>query len=173
MEILRCSVNDLDQLLEISYMTFLETYGADNKPENLQFHLNTVFNKNRLKLELSDPNVHYYFAMFNGLVIGYLKLNFDGAQTELKDDESVEIERIYVLRVHQGKKIGQQLFEKALEIARRSDKTCLWLGVWERNVKAINFYEQNGLRRFGTHIFRLGTDQQSDILMKRELRPNR
>lgn len=169
MEILRCSIDDLDQLHSISIRTFLETYEADNTPENMQSHLKTVFSKDRLALELSDPRVHYYFARLNGSVVGYLKLNFDGAQTEIKDDKSIEVERIYVLGEHQRKKIGQRLFDKALEVARTADKTYLWLGVWERNVKAIGFYERNGLERFGTHIFRLGMEKQTDILMKLEL----
>ena len=171
MEILRCGINDLDQLHEISCRTFVETYGEDNTPENMKSHLATVFNKGRLARELLDPKVKYYFANVNGAVVGYLKLNFEGAQTEIKDNESVEIERIYVLKEHQGKKIGKCLMDKALEVARSSDKTCIWLGVWERNVKAIGFYERNGMKKFGTHVFRLGAEEQMDILMRLELTP--
>ena len=89
------------------------------------------------------------------------------AQTELKDEISLEIERIYVKKAHQGKKVGQVLFERALETARLQNKTYLWLGVWEENLKAIRFYEKNGFVAFDKHIFKFGEDEQTDIMMKK------
>lgn len=43
------------------------------------------------------------------------------------------------------------------------------LGVWEHNHRALRFYEKNGFIAFGTHIFQLGNDQQTDILMKKSV----
>ena len=88
------------------------------------------------------------------------------SQTEIKKDDSVEIERIYVLKKFQGRKIGQLLFEKSLEAADSRKADYLWLGVWEENQKAIEFYKKNGFIEFDRHIFRLGDDDQTDIMMK-------
>lgn len=85
------------------------------------------------------------FAKLDSVVIGYLKLNFGQSQTELKDEKALEIERIYVLKEFHGKKIGQILYDKALEVAKDRKADYVWLGVWEENPRAISFYRKNGL----------------------------
>ena len=102
-------------------------------------------------------------------VIGYLKLNFGQSQTELKDDKALEIERIYVLQEYHGKKAGQLLYDKAIEVARNKNMDYVWLGVWEENHRAISFYKKNGFTEFDKHIFKLGDDEQTDIMMKLQL----
>lgn len=99
-------------------------------------------------------------------VIGYLKVNFEQSQTELKDDKALEIERIYVLKEFHGKNVGQALYEKAIELAKEKKVKYVWLGVWEQNQRAIKFYQKNGFIPFDKHIFTLGDDKQTDILMK-------
>jgi diamine N-acetyltransferase len=78
----------------------------------------------------------------------------------------VEIERIYVQNAYQGLKIGKALFDKAVSVAKERKASYLWLGVWEENHKAIAFYEKNGFLAFDKHIFMLGNDPQTDIMMK-------
>ena len=99
-------------------------------------------------------------------VVGYLKINFGASQTELKDNEALEIERIYVLQAFHGKKLGQALYEKAISIAKEMKVKYVWLGVWEQNHRALQFYKKNGFVPFDTHIFKLGNDEQTDIMMK-------
>jgi diamine N-acetyltransferase len=103
-------------------------------------------------------------------VIGYLKVNSADAQTELKNLQALEIERIYVKKEFQGKKAGQFMYEKALELANQQKAPYLWLGVWERNAKAIRFYKKNGFVEFDKHRFMLGSDEQTDLLMKVDLK---
>jgi ribosomal protein S18 acetylase RimI-like enzyme len=105
----------------------------------------------------------------NDQVIGYLKLNTGHSQTELKDSRAVEIERIYVSKAFHGKNIGQLLYEKAIRSAREKKAEYVWLGVWEENTKAIGFYKKNGFVEFDKHIFRLGDDEQTDIMMRKKV----
>ena len=98
-----------------------------------------------------------------------LKINVGSAQTELKDDKALEIERIYVISKFQGKKIGQLLYDYALDLAMQGKYDYIWLGVWEENQKAIKFYTKNGFVEFDKHVFRLGNDEQTDIMMKLSL----
>ena len=93
-------------------------------------------------------------------------MNTGDAQTELKDLNAFEIERIYVDKAYLGKKIGQLLFEKAIELAKSKNATYVWLGVWEENYRALAFYEKNGFVPFDKHVFMLGSDAQTDIMMK-------
>jgi ribosomal protein S18 acetylase RimI-like enzyme len=168
MEILvkKSSIKDLAQLQKIGISTFSETFAEHNTKEDLEKYLKESFAADKLIAELENPDAAFYFAEVDDTVIGYLKINFGNAQTELKDNKSVEIERIYVLQAYHGKKIGQLLFNKAIEIAKEHQAHYVWLGVWEENHKALQFYKKNGFVQFDTHIFKLGNDEQTDIMMK-------
>src|SRR5690606_11940540 len=108
----------------------------------------------------------FYFAVYGDDIIGYLKLNFGQSQTDLKDDKALEIERIYVLEEFHGKKVGQLLYQKAIEVARQAELQYVWLGVWEENARAIKFYKKNGFVEFDKHLFKLGDEEQTVLLMK-------
>src|SRR5690554_2952676 len=168
-KIKKVTLDDIDQLQKIGRQTFYETFSAGNTEENMTKYLNEGFSIDKLTTELNDKNAEFYFATFNNNIIGYLKLNFGQSQTELKDDKALEIERIYVLKEFHGKKVGQILYDKAIEIAKNKNADYVWLGVWEENPRAINFYKKNGFVDFDKHIFKLGNDEQTDIMMKLKL----
>ncbi|HEV7232120.1 MAG TPA: GNAT family N-acetyltransferase [Bacteroidia bacterium] len=165
----KVTLSDLEDLLKISRQTFIETFAGDNTEQNLRKYLDENMTSDKLRNELANPDSEFYFATVGDKAIGYLKLNHGSAQTEEKDSKSLEIERIYVLKEFLGKQVGQVLFEMAYRIAKDAKYNRLWLGVWERNSRAIRFYRKNGFVEFGTHAFRLGDDEQTDILMKIEL----
>lgn len=168
-EIQRVTLKDIDQLQKIGRQTFCETFSAGNTEENMKKYLEESFSVEKLNAELNDKNAVFYFAIVDASVIGYLKLNFGQSQTELKDDKALEIERIYVLKEFHEKKVGQLLYEKAIQIAKQKNVDYVWLGVWKENLRAINFYKKNGFIEFDKHIFRLGDDEQTDIMMKLQL----
>jgi diamine N-acetyltransferase len=161
--------NDIVQLQKISRQTFHETFAALNSEENMAKYLEEELSIEKLTAELNNTDSAFYFAVYNANVIGYLKLNFGESQTELKDKKAVEIERIYVLKEFQGQHIGQLLYDKAIQVAKQKNAEYAWLGVWEENTKAINFYKKNGFIEFDKHIFLLGDDAQTDIMMKLHL----
>lgn len=161
---------DLVTLQDIGKKTFYETFSAFNSRENLSAYLEESFSAEKLSRELNTPDSEFYFALYNTDVIGYLKLNYGNTQTELKDTASLEIERIYVLEAFHGKKAGALLLERALEIARHKQLTYIWLGVWEKNTRALNFYRKHGFVEFDKHVFKLGDDAQTDLLMRLDLK---
>ena len=169
MEIRKVSVKDIGKLKEIGKRTFAETFSSQNSEENMTKYLENVFSTEKPTTELTDENAKFYFAELNGKVIGYLKVNFGQSQTEIKDENALEIERIYVLKEFHGKKVGQILYQKAIELAKEQNVDYVWLGVWEQNPRAIRFYEKNGFVAFDKHIFKLGDDEQTDIIMKQKL----
>jgi ribosomal protein S18 acetylase RimI-like enzyme len=160
----------IDQLQQIGRQTFSETFAESNSAENMAKYLEEAYSYEKLSAELNDPNSIFYFAMMGQDVIGYLKLNLGASQTEVKDNDALEIERIYVLKSFQGKKVGQILFDKAIQIAKEQNAEFVWLGVWEENKRAIQFYTKNGFVEFDQHVFVLGDDAQIDIMMKLQLR---
>lgn len=165
----KASLSDLEILQILSRQTFFEAFATDNTPEDMQNYLDKSFNDQQLTKELKNPHSAFYFAVSDQKEIGYLKVNERSAQTELKNLQAMEIERIYVKKEFQDKRIGQLLFEKALELAKQKNAPYLWLGVWERNLKAIRFYKKNGFIEFDKHIFKVGNDEQTDLLMKVDL----
>ncbi|MCS3533121.1 GNAT family N-acetyltransferase [Chryseobacterium sp. JUb7] len=165
----KVNTDNLIALQQIGRKTFEETFSESNSKENMEKYLREGFSEEKLLDELADENSEFYFAIDDGDIIGYLKINFGNAQTELKDNKGLEIERIYVLSKYHGKKVGQLLYDHAIEIAAKSLAKYVWLGVWEENPRAINFYKKNGFVEFDKHIFVLGDDEQTDIMMKKEL----
>ncbi len=165
-EITSVAKADLAALQTISIQTFTEAFSEENNEENMQNYLNEQLSAEKLSQELADNNSAFYFAKSDNRVIGYLKLNFGESQTEIKDTLAVEIERIYVLKEFYGKVVGKQLLETAIQISRQRKADYIWLGVWEHNHRAISFYRKYGFTAFGTHIFKLGKEEQTDIMMK-------
>lgn len=165
-KVIKVVPNDIEKLQKIGKQTFNETFSDQNTAENMSKYLDEKFSIKKLTTELNDENATFYFATIDTNIIGYLKLNSGKSQTEIKDDKGLEIERIYVTKEYQGKKVGQILCNKALEIAKLKKSDYVWLGVWEENIKAINFYKKNGFVTFDKHIFKLGAEQQTDLMMK-------
>lgn len=168
-EIKKVALVDIEKLQYISRQTFIETFSEVNTEDNMNKYLDESFNISQLSSEIQNLNSEFYFAVIGAKVVGYLKINCGDAQTELKNDKMLELERIYVLKEFHGKKVGQILFNKALQIAEQMNVDYLWLGVWEENHIALKFYMKNGFTAFNKHVFRLGDDVQTDIMMKLQI----
>jgi len=169
MEVIKVEEHQLAVLQEISRVTFIETYAQANTEADMQAYLAAHFSIEQLQKELQNPASYFYFIQIDKQVVGYLKLNVGEAQTETQEVAALEIERIYILKSHQGKQLGQRLHEKAVQIAKQKKVNYLWLGVWEKNPKAIGFYQRMGFVAYDKHFFKLGDDLQTDLLMKLEL----
>jgi ribosomal protein S18 acetylase RimI-like enzyme len=162
----QAGIDELEELQQISRTTFTETFSVHNSEENMRNYLRDNLSLEKLGEELNNPESSFYFAEMKDQVIGYLKLNVGAAQNECKENTGLEIERIYVLKEYHGLTIGQLLFEKAISIAKSTEMQYVWLGVWEKNERAIAFYTKNGFKVVGHHLFKLGDDIQTDYLMK-------
>ena len=168
--ILQINDSHIAALQQIGRQTFAETFAESNTAANMAKYLEEAYSFEKLNEEINNPNSFFYFAIIDEKVIGYLKLNMGGSQTELKDNDALEIERIYVLKDFHGKKVGQLLFDKAITIAKEQQVAYVWLGVWEENKKALQFYTKNGFVEFDQHVFVLGDEAQTDIMMKLALK---
>lgn len=165
----QATINDLETVRQIGINTFYESFASVNTEENMADYLKTGFSMEKVASELGNPDSEFHLAYDGDQLIGYLKVNHGPAQSELKDDTALEIERIYVLRAWQGLKVGQLFYNKAIDIARERGYAYVWLGVWEENENAIGFYKRNGFVEFDKHLFTLGDDIQTDIMMRKEL----
>jgi ribosomal protein S18 acetylase RimI-like enzyme len=165
----KCTLSGLDELVHLSRKTFVDAFEEDNDPEDFKAYIEFAFDREKLKAELTSKDSYFFFAFVDNALAGYFKLNQNQNQTDLKLGESMELERIYVSESFQGRKIGEWLLDNAIRIALDKEKTLLWLGVWEKNTKAIAFYQRHGFVKFGTHPFYIGKDEQTDWLMRVDL----
>ncbi len=163
--IIQLEAKHIAKLQAISIETFQETFGLHNTHDDMAQYLASHFNIQQLSKELSTIESFFYAVTLNNHYIGYMKLNIGAAQTEEKHSDKLEIERIYLLHNYQRQGIGKQLFFVALSKAKELQKKSIWLGVWEKNIPALAFYKQLGFIPFGSHIFMLGEDSQTDILL--------
>ena len=135
----------------------METYSSIN------------FTMDNMIAQLNNPDSEFYLAFNGDEITGYVKINYNDAQNDIKDKNALEVERIYVAAEHHGKYIGKQLLTFALDKAIAKQLNYVWLGVWDKNEKALAFYKRNGFEQFSTHDFWLGDDKQTDLLMKKGL----
>lgn len=165
-EIIKVEINQVEKLREIAIQTFSETFLAENDEEQMKKYIDDKLSIEKLQEELSNEQSEFYFAKVDHQIIGYLKINIEDAQTEKLGNTCMEVERIYVLHKFHGLKVGQELLNKSKTLAKEKHLEFIWLGVWENNKRAIQFYEKNGFVVFDKHLFLLGTEEQTDLMMK-------
>lgn len=163
----KANIADINSLCEIGAKTFVETYEKENTPENLQKYLDEKFNEKQILDELSTPQTIFLLVELEDEVIGYSKLRVNSVENP--NPKALEIERIYITKQYHGQKFGALLMQGCIDTAIENNYESLWLGVWEHNPKAIAFYRKWGFEVFGTHIFQLGDDAQTDFLMQKTL----
>ena len=161
-----CVKSDLETLVMMSKNTFSKAFEKDNDPEDFQLYIQQAFHPDKLATELANKNSLFYFVFDDDEIVGYFKLNMDTAQTDVHDPNAMEIERIYVLGDHQGKKIGAWMIQQITAMAKTFGKDYIWLGVWEHNPNAIRFYQKHGFVKFGEHPYYIGSDKQTDWLLR-------
>ncbi len=162
----KLSPADLHELKDISRKTFSDAFGAENNPQDLEAYLNTAFGEENLRMELLNPLSEFYFVKLEGETAGYFKINLGDAQTDLQEEDAMELERIYVTQKFQNQKIGQRMLDEVIEMAIQRKMRYLWLGVWEKNTAATKFYLRNNFEFDGTHPYMVGSDKQTDQIMK-------
>jgi ribosomal protein S18 acetylase RimI-like enzyme len=161
-----CEINDLEALQKIALKTFIDAFEKYNNPIDFKEYLDSAFSKRQIKNEILNQNSKYYFVFSDQLLVGYFKINEKDAQTESFEQATMELERIYVLKSYQGNSIGKMILNKVVHLATENKVDFLWLGVWEKNSKAIKFYKNNGFKKIGTHHYYIGNDKQTDCLLK-------
>ena len=167
---IRCArIEDAKLLAELGAQTFAETFTEDNTPENMAAYLAASFSLQKLTAELTDPLSIFFIAEVDGHAAGYAKLHSGKALVGVGGQKPIELVRLYVSRKWFGRGVGQALMQRCMNEAREKGFQTIWLGVWERNSRALAFYRKWNFREVGEHIFQLGSDSQRDILMQRAI----
>lgn len=166
-QIRKATVEDAAALCVIGVKTFYDTWHPFSTPENLQLYLDTAYSLNSLRDELMNPTITYFVAMNDDEMVGFAKLT---RQQELGDwitDKCIEVCRIYVLQEYHDKKVGKLLMEESIKLAEEEKMESVVLGVWENNHRALAFYKKWGFEVIGSHPFVLGSQVDTDLVMRR------
>jgi len=164
------SAADAALLAELGARTFVETFAADNTPEDMSAYLAASFGHDLQAAELADPDSFFLIAEIDGTAAGYSRMH--GAAippSGVTGNKPIELVRLYVSQDRLGRGIGALLMQACLTEATQKGYDTVWLGVWEHNRRARAFYRKWNFQEVGTHVFQLGNDSQTDILMQRFL----
>ena len=163
------TIDDARMISELGVKTFSDTFAKDNTTENLALYLERSFSVEIQRKELSDPDVVYLIVEIEENPVGYAKLNLNHDQDRQLNQKTLEIERIYSIKELIGKGVGSVLMKACIAEAKQRGDESVWLGVWEKNPRAIAFYKKWGFVEKGTHTFKLGDDPQRDFIMELRL----
>ncbi len=153
-------------IANLSWQTFFDTYHQQNSKEDMEIILKQHFCKEAVQKELDDPSNIFLLAYLGRQVVGYAKLSDSKSPKNIKEN-TIEIARIYSVKEKIGSGVGKALIKQCIAIAEERKKEMIWLGVWEQNQRAIQFYRRFGFEKFGEQSFMLGNDKQNDWLMKK------
>jgi ribosomal protein S18 acetylase RimI-like enzyme len=168
-EIRPLHLSELDDLRTVAFESFNKTFGEFNTPENMEHYYQTYLAPDVLLQDFHEPAALCYMAWSENQPAGFVRLRRNPEVDHFLGSNTIEIQRLYIHPLHQGKKIGSQLMQLALDYALSQGFDWAWLGVWEYNFKAQEFYAKWGFERFSQHIFQMGDDPQTDFLLKRKL----
>ncbi len=161
-------ISDLLDLRELSIASFVHAYGQFNTAEDMENYLSTNFTEENLRKEISDPELHFLLAFEKGELVGYVKLNL---QSKPKGDaiRPLEILRLYTKPNLIGGGIGKEILQAVGKFAKARDYDSVRLDVWQKNFRAVNFYQREGFKICGTTQFLLGKDVQDDFVMIKKM----
>ena len=163
------ATDDAALLAELGMRTFVETFAEDNAAADMAEYVASAFSPRQLAIELADAASIFFVADVDGTAAGYAKLRAAAPTVRIDGRHPVELVRLYVLRTWLGRGVGEALMRACFHRALTAGHDVVWLGVWERNHRAQAFYRKWHFRPVGHHVFQLGSDAQTDVLMARAL----
>jgi ribosomal protein S18 acetylase RimI-like enzyme len=162
--------DDAAKLAEFAERVFRRTFGPDNTASDLEQYVASAFGE-RCSVESSRiPNASVCWRM-SGNAQRLPRCCVGATDAAVIGPSPVEIERFYVAYDFHGHGLAAHLMAACIETAVARGGRTMWLGVWEKNARAIRFYEKRGFADVGSHPFVLGTDVQTDRVMQRAIGP--
>lgn len=162
-------IGDAELIADLSRETFYESFAEANTKENMDKFMELQFTREVLLKEVGAPDNFFLLAYDGADVVGYARVRLNNNPPSLGTNDAIEIARIYARKAAIGKGVGKALMQACIGIAITNKKKYAWLGVWEKNQRALSFYISWGFEKFAEHPFQLGDDIQTDWLMKKKI----
>lgn len=168
-DIRRATTSDVQILTELGRRTFVETFSKDNRKEDMELYVAETFNSEKQANEIADQNRFIEIAYIESQPAGFFHLLKGSPDPSVTGPNPIEILRLYADSTRHGKGVGAALMDRSIQVAKERGFETIWLGVWERNARAQAFYRKYGFETVGQHIFKLGADEQVDVIMSRRV----
>jgi ribosomal protein S18 acetylase RimI-like enzyme len=165
----RAETSDAALLAEFAARTFTETFGAANSVSDMAAHLTSSYGVRQQRAEVASPDVVTLLVEADMRLAAYAQVRRNEAPIDPPPESAVELWRFYVDRRWHGRGAAQRLMAAVHEAALALGARRLWLSVWERNDRAIAFYQKAGFRTAGSKDFWVGSDRQTDHVMIADL----
>jgi len=159
--------DDAELIADMSRHAFYETFAIQNTTSDIEKFMDEQFTRDGLIAEVGTPGNIFLLAYTEGKPAGYVRLKQNSFEHDLAALNPIEIARFYAMPTMIGKGIGKAMMIHCIELAQENKNDFIWLGVWEKNERAIRFYTSFGFTKFGEHGFLVGNDLQNDWLMKK------
>ncbi|MBK9529008.1 MAG: GNAT family N-acetyltransferase [Acidobacteria bacterium] len=150
------TVEDINILAALGTTTCYEAYFELDPSSDLADYCARIYSPENVRIEFEDVNSTYFIAEISDRAVGFAKLRENNHVDCLGDRHAIELQRIYVLERVKGQNVGKAMIARCLDAAREKGYDTLWLGVWEKNLRAQGFYEKIGMKNIGTTGFNDG-----------------
>jgi GNAT superfamily N-acetyltransferase len=157
--------SDTPALTSFGAAIFSQTFGPYNRPDDLAAYLQAAYSEERQRSELDDPAYATLIAESQDGIVGFAQLRAAATPVCVSGPAPIELLRFYVDSAWHGRGLAARLMKAVVAEALARSARTLWLGVWERNARAIAFYRKHGFLDVGSHEFVLGQDRQADRIM--------
>ena len=171
LKVRKANLEDAEILAQIGWQSFHEAFAEhpENHPDDMKIYMDEAFSLSTISADLRDEKTLYLIAESDGETAGYVKMKFDVREDCVSGEKTLELCRLYALDKFIGKGIGKSLMLALFEIAEETKRDTVWLGVWEYNFRAQEFYKKFGFEKCGEHVFQLGSDPQTDWVLQKQL----
>jgi len=159
--------NQLEAFREFSSWIFNETFAPTNSAESMQAYMDEAFTREQFLKEFHEPGAISCLALNDETIIGYFRIRRNSEADHWLGENNLELQRFYLHPEYQGQGIAQEMMKLVYDYC----KSCewIWLGVWEQNPRAVQFYKKCGFERFAEHHFKMGEELQTDWLMRKRI----
>lgn len=169
MLIRRAKSSDAKSLATLAESTFRDTFSKNNTEEDMDLHCRTSYGEAIQLREINNPSLVTLVCENDGELVGFAQVRWEASPLCVEAKNPGEIQRLYVAKNWHGCGLAHDLMRACISELKEHGSDVVWLGVWERNPRAIAFYKKFGFVEVGDHVFPLGTDPQRDIIMVRNV----
>jgi len=161
------TLDDVPVLCALGAATFRQTYRAISDPREVDEYADEHFTPVRVAAWFREPCARTLLAVAGGAPAGYAHLRRARVPACVADREAIELSRLYLLGSAQGGGLGSTMMATALAQAAELEARSVWLGAYDRNVRALAFYARHGFVQVGTHEFEFGGRTYADPVLTR------
>jgi ribosomal protein S18 acetylase RimI-like enzyme len=154
---------ELEIVQNLAYQIWPKTYGHIISKEQMEYMLNWMYSIETLESNLFKNHTYFCISSY-GIDVGFLDVEIN-----YPEEGNIKIHKIYVLPEYQGKGIGFELIQRAMNFAIENQMNSMSLQV-NRNNKAVDFYKRFGFEIIDEQDFNIGNGYyMNDYIMIYEI----